>query len=93
MQVILCDGHICYNTLTETSLQVNISHPLTLLGPVTFGGDVTVAGDVTVGLLNGEGVAQWAASLVLRDSEEVSLSGPLRIQQAAVAGNVMATGQ
>ena len=78
---------------TVPSRQVTISQPLTLLGPVTFRGDVTVTGDVTVGQLNGESADQWLASLVLQGTEDVTLSGPLHIQQAAVAGNVLATGQ
>ncbi|KAF0304895.1 hypothetical protein FJT64_023378 [Amphibalanus amphitrite] len=83
---------LCEDALTTDLKTVNLSHPLRLLGPVTFRDDVTVTGDVTVTSLNGESVDQWLASLVLRDSQEVTLSGPLRIQQAAVAGHVLATG-
>ncbi|XP_043236373.1 uncharacterized protein LOC122388928 [Amphibalanus amphitrite] len=83
---------LCEDALTTDVKAVNLSHPLRLLGPVTFRDDVTVTGDVTVTSLNEESVDQWLASLVLRDSQEVTLSGPLRIQQAAVAGHVLATG-
>ena len=76
-----------------TRPQTSLGSPLTLLGPVTFTGDVTVTDDVTTNQLNGERPEQWLGSLVLQGDTEVTLGGPLRIQQAAVAGHVLAPGE